>query len=140
MTAGATPEQTAALDRYGRRMGAAFQVQDDVLDLMGDEDVVGKTLGRDLKKGKLTLPLIRHLAALDASATRQCTLRALEAVSELGGDDDCPRRAASSHSLNTNRRSIAFGQGNSRRSSSIEAKASPSEGLPFVARSGRRSI
>lgn len=87
LTCGATPAQVAALDRYGRRMGAAFQVQDDVLDLTGEEDVVGKTLGRDLKKGKLTLPLIRHLASLTPVARGE-TLSALESVSELGGDDD----------------------------------------------------
>lgn len=87
MTAGASPEQARGLDRFGRRVGAAFQVQDDVLDLTGDESVVGKSLGRDLKKGKITLPLIRHLASLDA-VSRGDALRSLEAVSELGGDDD----------------------------------------------------
>ncbi len=87
MVAGATPEQVAGLDRYGRRVGSAFQVQDDVLDLTGDEAVVGKTLGRDLKKGKITLPLIHHLGALDAPSRGQA-LGALEAVSESGGDDD----------------------------------------------------
>ena len=87
LTGGASDEQVEGLDRFGRRIGAAFQVQDDVLDLTGDESVVGKSLGRDLKKGKITLPLIRHLVSLDPVA-RGDTLRSLEAVSELGGDDD----------------------------------------------------
>ncbi|MEO1585398.1 MAG: polyprenyl synthetase family protein [Planctomycetota bacterium] len=87
MLAANRPEQTAALDRFGRRIGAAFQVQDDVLDLTGDEAVVGKTLGRDLKKGKLTLPLIKHLSSLPADE-RGDALASLEAVSESGGDDD----------------------------------------------------
>ncbi|MEO1535366.1 MAG: polyprenyl synthetase family protein, partial [Planctomycetota bacterium] len=87
MIAGASPDQTKALDTYGRRMGKAFQVQDDVLDLTGNEAVVGKSLGRDLKKGKITLPLIRHLASLPP-VKRGDALHALEAVSELGGDDD----------------------------------------------------
>lgn len=52
----------AALDGYGRKLGIAFQIVDDVLDLTGDERTVGKTLGRDLDKGKLTLPVIRALA------------------------------------------------------------------------------
>ena len=51
----------AALGRYGELLGVAFQVRDDVLDLQGDPEVVGKTLGRDLATGKLTLPLIMLL-------------------------------------------------------------------------------
>ncbi|HAI14346.1 MAG TPA: polyprenyl synthetase family protein [Phycisphaerales bacterium] len=47
-----------ALDNYGRNLGVAFQIIDDLLDLTGDEDTVGKSTGRDLTKGKLTLPLI----------------------------------------------------------------------------------
>jgi octaprenyl-diphosphate synthase len=49
---------------YGRLIGVAFQIQDDLLDLIGEEDVVGKSLGKDLDKEKMTLPLIHHLAAL----------------------------------------------------------------------------
>tara|TARA_E500000318_G_scaffold14854_2_gene14699 strand:- start:93858 stop:94925 length:1068 start_codon:yes stop_codon:yes gene_type:complete len=51
-----------ALLRYGKAMGIAFQIQDDVLDLMGSEEQVGKSVGKDLEKGKLTYPLIHHLA------------------------------------------------------------------------------
>jgi octaprenyl-diphosphate synthase len=51
-----------ALAGYGEKLGIAFQIIDDVLDLAGDEQEVGKTLGRDLVKGKLTLPLIRWLS------------------------------------------------------------------------------
>jgi len=46
---------------YGEKLGVAFQVVDDLLDLTGTQDTVGKTLGRDLEKGKLTLPVIHHL-------------------------------------------------------------------------------
>jgi octaprenyl-diphosphate synthase len=55
---GATDEVQTALGLYGERTGCAFQIQDDVLDLVGEEAVVGKTLGRDLEKGKTTLPVI----------------------------------------------------------------------------------
>lgn len=50
-----------ALYEYGEKVGQAFQIIDDVLDLTGDEKTVGKSLGRDIEKGKLTLPLIHAL-------------------------------------------------------------------------------
>lgn len=46
---------------YGQKLGVAFQIVDDVLDLLGREETVGKSLGRDLQKGKLTLPLIHFM-------------------------------------------------------------------------------
>jgi octaprenyl-diphosphate synthase len=48
----------APLARFGRRLGLAFQIADDVLDYAGDPTVTGKCLGADLKEGKLTLPLL----------------------------------------------------------------------------------
>ena len=59
--AGAGPEIVAAMDDYGRDLGVAFQIADDVLDLWGDESATGKSLGTDLEKQKLTLPVIRLL-------------------------------------------------------------------------------
>jgi len=53
---GASNEQLAALDTYGRRVGLAFQVIDDLLDARGDEQVLGKPAGKDQKRGKLTFP------------------------------------------------------------------------------------
>ena len=64
--AGASPEVVEAMDTYGRDLGVAFQIADDVLDLWGEERTTGKTLGTDLEKQKLTLPLIRLLATLPA--------------------------------------------------------------------------
>jgi octaprenyl-diphosphate synthase len=63
--AGATESTVGALDRYGRNLGIAFQIADDVLDLRGEERVTGKSLGTDLEKQKLTLPLIRMLKTVD---------------------------------------------------------------------------
>ncbi len=74
----------SAMDRFGRSIGVAFQVQDDLLDLLGSEEVVGKTLGRDLVKGKLTLPLIHHLRTADPRA-RQQSLEWLREASESEG-------------------------------------------------------
>src|SRR5581483_403973 len=50
-----------AMGRYGRYLGIAFQIIDDVMDLIGDEGLAGKSLGSDLEQQKLTLPLIRLL-------------------------------------------------------------------------------
>jgi octaprenyl-diphosphate synthase len=59
--AGAAPEVVAAMERFGRRVGLAFQIADDLLDLVGEEAAAGKSLGTDLEQQKLTLPLIRLL-------------------------------------------------------------------------------
>lgn len=50
-----------ALERYGLSVGIAFQITDDILDIVGAEERMGKTLGRDLEKHKLTLPVIHCL-------------------------------------------------------------------------------
>jgi octaprenyl-diphosphate synthase len=68
--AGASPEVVAALESYGLNLGIAFQVIDDCLDLTGEEAVVGKSLGTDIEKGKMTLPLI-HLASTLPAAERE---------------------------------------------------------------------
>lgn len=56
--AGGTAEQIDALGRFGYDLGLAFQVVDDVLDFVGDDIVLGKPAGNDLREGTLTLPLI----------------------------------------------------------------------------------
>ena len=53
-----TPEVAAALHAYGLKLGTAYQIYDDCLDLAGEESTAGKTLGSDLTKGKLTLPVL----------------------------------------------------------------------------------
>jgi octaprenyl-diphosphate synthase len=58
MFSGAEADTVAALASYGRHLGMAFQIVDDLLDLEGDESTTGKSLGRDLAKRKMTLPLI----------------------------------------------------------------------------------
>ncbi len=59
MLAGASREHQLVMEEFGTSIGMAFQIADDALDLVGDEKIVGKSLGTDLKKGKLTLPIIR---------------------------------------------------------------------------------
>jgi octaprenyl-diphosphate synthase len=57
--AGADEACVERMRRCGESLGLAFQIVDDVLDVVGDEAEVGKSLGRDAEMGKLTLPLIR---------------------------------------------------------------------------------
>lgn len=59
--AGATPDIVDRFTRFGRDLGIAFQIADDVLDLAGDEKTTGKSLGTDLEQQKPTLPIIRTL-------------------------------------------------------------------------------
>jgi octaprenyl-diphosphate synthase len=59
---GAPPDVVSSLTRFGRWVGQAFQIADDVLDLVGDELATGKSLGTDVEQQKMTLPLIRLLA------------------------------------------------------------------------------
>lgn len=61
LLSGAAPSVREALERFGEEVGTAFQIVDDCLDLVGDEAEVGKSLGTDLKKGKVTLPILRIL-------------------------------------------------------------------------------
>lgn len=68
--AGGSTEKKQALKTYGRELGLAFQMIDDLLDYLGDPAVTGKPLGTDLGEGKATLPLIHALrtAAADEAA------------------------------------------------------------------------
>ena len=66
----ATEETVAALEQYGLSAGIAFQIVDDVLDVVGEEEQVGKTLGLDFDLGKATLPTIHCLASADEEVRR----------------------------------------------------------------------
>ena len=67
---GADSATVESLARYGRWLGIAFQIADDVLDLVGEERATGKSLGSDLEQQKLTLPLIYLLHQGSASSAR----------------------------------------------------------------------
>ncbi len=69
--AGAEAAFCEALAQYGHHLGVAFQIADDVLDLLGDEEAVGKSLGTDLLKQKATLPLIRLLETAGAEQRKE---------------------------------------------------------------------
>ena len=63
---------------YGMKLGTAYQIYDDCLDLVGSEDLVGKTLRTDLEKGKLTLPLLNLLEKADKNQRDQLNKRIIE--------------------------------------------------------------
>jgi octaprenyl-diphosphate synthase len=65
LISGASPEVITAMKTYGLKLGTAYQMYDDCLDIAGTEDNAGKTLGSDLRKGKLTLPVIYLLQSVD---------------------------------------------------------------------------
>ena len=65
LISGASPDVITAFKTYGLKLGTAYQIYDDCLDLAGSEETAGKTLGSDLRKGKLTLPLIYLLETAD---------------------------------------------------------------------------
>jgi len=67
LLAEADAEHVAALGAFGTNLGLAFQITDDILDLTGDEEDFGKTLGRDLLEGMPTLPMIYAVAERDGS-------------------------------------------------------------------------
>jgi geranylgeranyl diphosphate synthase type II len=56
IVADGTPEQLATLKAYGRNLGLAFQITDDLLDVAGNQEAVGKRLAKDADRGKLTFP------------------------------------------------------------------------------------
>lgn len=61
----ASPEIIGSLKTFGARLGTAYQIYDDILDIAGDEEEAGKTLGTDFEKGKLTLPVLLLLQSSD---------------------------------------------------------------------------
>lgn len=74
--AGASAEVTESASKFGRYLGMAFQIADDLLDLEGEEQATGKSLGRDLAKRKLTLPIIHARDSL-VDGPRNAFLKAI---------------------------------------------------------------
>jgi len=85
IVAQASPEQLKRLDTYGQKLGLAFQIIDDVLDVHGTETAMGKRTGKDSDRGKLTFP---RLLGLEASKARASHLidGACSEINEFGPD------------------------------------------------------
>src|SRR5262249_49008620 len=67
----ATEEQESRLSEYGRNLGLAFQIVDDVLDLTATEEVLGKPVASDLREGKVTMAVIHALERCTPQERRQ---------------------------------------------------------------------
>ncbi len=82
IVAGASQQAREALRRYGRSMGLAFQIVDDVLDETGDAATLGKSPGKDRRARKMTYPAV---AGIDASrqTARELAAKAAEALAVL---------------------------------------------------------
>ncbi len=88
LVAGANRRQTEALLHYGRALGLAFQITDDLLDVRGDQQAMGKRAGKDSDRGTLTFP---GLLGIEASVRKAEELvaeacRALEPFGAAGGN------------------------------------------------------
>jgi octaprenyl-diphosphate synthase len=82
---GADAETTGALKNFGSKIGAAYQIYDDCLDIAGNENEIGKTLGTDLRKGKMTLPILMLLRSAPAEEReRYCELILSEKAGAIG--------------------------------------------------------
>lgn len=83
--AGAPEPQVAALAAYGDALGIAFQIADDLLDYGGATAALGKNVGDDFRERKMSLPVIRAVAAADASE-RAFWCRVIEKGDQTPGD------------------------------------------------------
>ena len=81
---GAGEEDLAAIKGFGQRIGAAFQIADDILDIEGDTEILGKPVGSDQARGKATYPSV---AGMEASREKAKTLidEGLELLKIFGG-------------------------------------------------------
>jgi len=79
---GASPSELDALSDYGRQIGLAFQIADDILNVEGDRALLGKGTGSDAARGKVTFPALMGVAASRARA-EELILRALGAIASF---------------------------------------------------------
>jgi octaprenyl-diphosphate synthase len=82
---GCPTEEEAALDRFGRNLGIAFQLVDDMLDFSAQQTELGKSIGDDFREGKITLPILLAFARGDKEE-RSFWRRALEDMDQRPGD------------------------------------------------------
>jgi geranylgeranyl diphosphate synthase type II len=91
--AGASPDEMAALSEYGEDLGLAFQIVDDVLDITGDEAILGKPVGSDVKTKKMTYPAL-YGVEVSRRMAEGLVDRALAALARMPGDTSALRELA----------------------------------------------
>ena len=75
---GASAEVQEGMREFGMKVGTAYQIYDDCLDLVGQEEIAGKTLGTDLTKGKLTLPVLNLISSATEGQREKLNRRLLQ--------------------------------------------------------------
>ena len=85
LLAGATQDQVKYGCEYGQHLGMAFQMVDDLLDVIGTEEALGKSIGKDVAEEKLTWIAIRDIEGTREDAARETAL-AVDAAAKIGGD------------------------------------------------------
>jgi heptaprenyl diphosphate synthase len=117
--AGADPRVVAALTEFGERVGRAFQLGDDLLDITGDARVAGKAPGGDLRAGVRTLPVLYLLRQGGPDADRVAAV--------LDGDHDS---GAVADALERLRRAPALAEARATAQSEVDAARAALEGVP----------
>jgi geranylgeranyl pyrophosphate synthase len=93
IAAGATAAQLQSLDAFGRHLGLAFQIVDDILDQTSTAEELGKATNKDADKGKVTYPMLLGLEESQRQARQQLS-DALEALKSFGAQADGLRALA----------------------------------------------
>ncbi|MHC4674240.1 MAG: polyprenyl synthetase family protein [Planctomycetota bacterium] len=93
ISAGADQEHTQAAAKFGQKLGLAFQIADDILDVTGDEQNVGKAVAKDAHAGKQTYPAAIGVQA-SKKAAEQYAKQAIEALNIFGNAADDLRQLA----------------------------------------------
>lgn len=83
MVAGASPGQLTALTGYAERLGLAFQIRDDILDVIGDKEKIGKPVGSDEEKNKATYP-----ALIGLEESKKWVVRLIDEARALIGNEE----------------------------------------------------
>ena len=90
ITAGATKAQQQAMATYGEKLGIAFQIRDDLFDILGSVEKIGKPVGFDVKKNMITLPMVYALSNANTSEKRKI-IRKLNKLSSRGNINEVRR-------------------------------------------------
>ena len=91
---GATTSERAALAQYGHHIGLAFQIQDDILDIVGTSEELGKTAGKDVESEKSTYPALLTLEGAREKLDEHYT-KAIKALQEISVDTTILQQFAS---------------------------------------------